>query len=194
MWRSFSDHLPFSSFSCFSGFPFLPVANLPYPVAPVLPPVFSFSFSLFFIFSSYRLLPFSCRFFCFSCLSSRSSCCLLPSDRPPVPLATLSSHSLYSLLASVVSFFLAYCLFLSLFFHLFLFVVYRLFLPFSCRLFLFFLLTITFWETPAIVTCAFLSVVSFAAPALSLSPPPPFLFCFFSCSSFPLLVVYDFYF
>ena len=142
VWGSFSSHLPFSSYSCVSGFPFLPVTHLPYPVAPVLPPVFSFSFSPSFVSSSCRILPFSCRFFCF-CLSSCSSCfflgsssCLLPSVHLPVPPVDLSSHSFASLLASVVSFFFACCLLLSLFFCRLSFAVYRFFLPFSRYLFL----------------------------------------------------------
>ena len=53
----YSGRLPLSSFSCVSGPPFLPVAYLPFPIAPFLPPI---SFPSFLpSFPPYHLPPFS---------------------------------------------------------------------------------------------------------------------------------------
>ena len=180
IWGSFSGCLPLSSFSCVSPFTFLPVAYLP-SVAPVLPPVSPFPslVPLFppLVLSSSPVVSFASPAFLLappvSSLIPPVAVCSLLSDCPPVPPVALLSHSLASLLALVVFFLFACRLLLSLFYRL-PFVVYSHFLPFSCRILLSFV-------TPAVITCAFLSDVPFAAPALSLVPH--FLF-----SSFLLLL------
>ena len=156
----FSGCFPLSSISCVSGPPSLPVTCLP-SIAPVLPPSSSFP-SFLPSFPPYHLPPFSC-------LSSRSSCFflgssgrLLSSNRPPLPPVTLVSF--YCFFAVFCRFFFPclssppvsllpsppVCVLPSL--PSIIFPVVS-----SCHFFL----TIASWVTPAVVTCAFLSVVSF---------------------------------
>ena len=197
---------PWGSYGFFFFFFFFFVVFLflPFPVSPVLlflSPIFLLLLLLFLILSP----PFLLSFLHFLLLSSPSLLSflwlLLPffslllflpwlilspsvlqsSACSPVTLLSLIT----SLLSSVVSFFLACHLLLSRFFSRLPFAVYRHFLPFfpvvsSC----YFFPTIASWATPTVVTCAFLSVVSFTTPVLSLVPPPTLLL-----SSFLLLLL-----
>ena len=177
--RFFSGCLPFPGSLIFL---FLPVAYLPFPVAPVLPSLFFFFliFVLRLLSSLSLLLSFLLLLLPFFLLLLFLPWLLLwslPFVHPPAPSVARLSISLASLLAFVVSIFF----FLSLFFRRISLAVCRLFLPFSCRLFLYFFPIFSFWVTPALVTCAFVSITSFAAPVLSLLPPHPLLFFSFLC-------------
>ena len=163
--------------------------------------------------SSYLLLSFSpsfisssCHLPPFSCLSSRSSrfflgssCHLLSSNCLPVPPVTLLSLSVTFLLSSVISFFLAFRILLSLFFRRLPFAVYRRLLPFfpvvsSCY---FFRPSPPGQSQLSSPVLSFLSSLSLLLSYPWCLPPPSFsllFLCFFSCSSCLLFVVYDFYF
>ena len=137
------------------------------------------SFSPFFVSSSYHLPPFSCRFFGL-CLSSRS-CHLLSFNHLPVTPVTLLSLSITFLLSSVVSFFLAFRLLLSLFFHRLPFAVYRRFLPF-------FPVVSSYYFLPT--SCRhlcfpFCRLLHYSCPIPGASPHPPSLFFPFASSLVP---------
>ena len=83
----------------------------------------------FLFFLLYHLPPLSCFSSRCSCFFLGSSCRLMSSDCLPVPPVTLLSLSITYLVSSVISFFLACRLLLSLFFHRLPFAVYRRFLP-----------------------------------------------------------------
>ena len=142
------------------------------------------SFSPSFISSSCHLPPFSCLPSLSSCFFLGSSCCLLSSNCPPVPPVTLLSLSVI-LLSSVVSFFLAFCLLVSLV----LLSPHVCGLPslpalFTCRLFLLFLSDhCLLGDASCRHLCfPFHCLLHYSCPVPGASPHPPSLF-FSSASS-----------